>query len=155
MHLFLNGMLLDHTLPDLRSGVHALHRWLRPAQAASWRRVILAGTRYPALCRHYRAEVRGGIVTVGAAAVARLSAYEGPRYRFVRVVVATPRGKTAAWIWGRHRKPWSRAGRRRRLERGHAERNVIAWESRDQRMRYSIFGLHGRAADALVEGMNR
>jgi hypothetical protein len=43
--------------------------------------------------------VPGALLDVGAVALRRLTAYEGPRYRLTRVVVATPRGKIAAWTW--------------------------------------------------------
>jgi hypothetical protein len=43
------------------------------------------------------------------AVLAPLAAYEGPRYRLTRVVVATPSSKSAAWTWiapAATRRPW-------------------------------------------------
>jgi hypothetical protein len=51
------------------------------------------------LRRHRGGHVRGVIVTPPARALARLAAYEGPRYRLTRIVVQTTNGKTAAKSW--------------------------------------------------------
>ena len=70
---------------------------LVPASLSGWRRVGLRGSLYPTLRRGGR--VPGALLHVSAAALRRLTAYEGPRYRLTRVVVAAPRGKIAAWTW--------------------------------------------------------
>jgi gamma-glutamylcyclotransferase (GGCT)/AIG2-like uncharacterized protein YtfP len=73
-----------------------------PAAAAvlhDWERVRLRGTRYPTLRRRFRGRVEGMVLQVSARGLARLSAYEGPAYRFVRVAVRLPCGNTAAHAW--------------------------------------------------------
>jgi hypothetical protein len=59
--------------------------------------------------------VHGGLLVVPARSLARLAAYEGAAYRLMRVVVATPTGKTAAHTWiapGGTRLPWNAKGSR-------------------------------------------
>jgi hypothetical protein len=105
MRLFLYGTLLD---PALREALAGCALPARPAVLRGWRRVALPGGRYPTL-RRARAEVAGAVVEVGAAALARLSAYEGPLYRLTPVVVRSGRGNTAAKAWiapGGTRRPW-------------------------------------------------
>lgn len=80
---------------------------LVPTCLAGWRRVGLRRSPYPTLRRGGR--VPGAVLDVGAPALRRLTAYEGPRYRLTRVVVATPRGKIGAWTWiaaGATHRPW-------------------------------------------------
>jgi gamma-glutamylcyclotransferase (GGCT)/AIG2-like uncharacterized protein YtfP len=102
--LFLYGTLLDpatlasfagRDLPGTR------------AMLAGWRRVTMAGGRYPTLRRG--GCVAGVVVSVDAATLARLSAYEGPAYRLTPVVVRTARGNTRAHAWiapGGTDRPW-------------------------------------------------
>ena len=52
----------------------------------------MPGGRYPTLRRGRADCVRGVAVDVAAAILARLAAYEGPRYRLVGMVVATKTG---------------------------------------------------------------
>ena len=109
MRLFLYGTLLDPATLAVRGGMAALPRRLRPATLAGWRRVALRGTRYPTLRRERGARVHGAVLDVPAAALKRLAAYEGTRYRLTRVVVVTPNGKTAAQTWiasAATRLPW-------------------------------------------------
>jgi gamma-glutamylcyclotransferase (GGCT)/AIG2-like uncharacterized protein YtfP len=70
-----------------------------PAELRGWRLVALRGGRYPTLRRAFGGRVRGEVARANAATLRRLVAYEGPRYRLVRVAVATARGKTAAFAW--------------------------------------------------------
>jgi gamma-glutamylcyclotransferase (GGCT)/AIG2-like uncharacterized protein YtfP len=110
MRLFLYGTLLTPSTLARRSGTPSLPHRLTPATLRGWRRVQLLGAPYPTLRRDPAATVRGATLTVGPAVLRRLSAYEGPRYRLTRVVVATPRGKTAAWTWiaaGAGPRPWN------------------------------------------------
>lgn len=95
VRLFLYGTLLDPELLARFAG-HAVP--LSPATLHGWRRVALPGTPYPTL-RRARATVSGAVATVDRAALARLSAYEGPRYRLTPVVVRTARGSQAASAW--------------------------------------------------------
>ena len=49
------------------------------------------------------------MVTIGADALRRLSAWEGPRYRLRHLIVGTPRGPIRAGVWiapGATTKPW-------------------------------------------------
>jgi gamma-glutamylcyclotransferase (GGCT)/AIG2-like uncharacterized protein YtfP len=71
---------------------------LAPATLHGWRRVAMRGGRYPTLVRA-RATVQGAVANVDAAALRRLSAYEGPLYAFRRLAVRTGRGKTVAGVW--------------------------------------------------------
>jgi hypothetical protein len=60
--------------------------------------VRLRGTRYPTL-RRARATVAGATAQVGAEALRRLHAYEGARYRPMRLTVHGPRGPLLARAW--------------------------------------------------------
>jgi gamma-glutamylcyclotransferase (GGCT)/AIG2-like uncharacterized protein YtfP len=105
VRLFLYGTLLD---PALLRKVAGRAVPLTPATLKGWRRVLLQGTRYPTI-RRARGSVGGGLAIVDRAALARLSAYEGPRYRLTRVVVCTARGNQAAFAWiapGGTLRPW-------------------------------------------------
>lgn len=105
MRLFLYGTLLNPAVLARFAG-RALP--CRPAVLAGHRRVRLRGTPYPTLVRA-RGTVDGAVTDVPAAALRRLMAYEGPRYELRRLVVATPRGKTAAFAWiadAPTRRPW-------------------------------------------------
>jgi Gamma-glutamyl cyclotransferase, AIG2-like len=64
-----------------------------------WTRVALAGTPYPTLRRRFRGQVGGAVLTAPAGTLARLQAYEGPRYRLMPVVVRTGRGNIRAHAW--------------------------------------------------------
>ena len=53
--------------------------------------------------------MEGAMVEIGAAALRRLCAYEGPRYRLYHKRVGTPRGHARARVWivaGATRKEW-------------------------------------------------
>lgn len=82
----------------------------QPAVLRGWARVGLRFTPYPTLRRRFRAEVAGAVLAVSARGLARLVAYEGPRYRFARVAVRRADGKTVpacAWIApGATLRPW-------------------------------------------------
>ncbi len=95
VRLFLYGTLLDSALLASFAGRAVL---LTPATLRGWRRVALQGTPYPTI-RRARGTVSGSIATVDRAALARLSAYEGPRYRLSPLVVCTIRGKQTASAW--------------------------------------------------------
>jgi gamma-glutamylcyclotransferase (GGCT)/AIG2-like uncharacterized protein YtfP len=107
--LFLYGTLLDAGTLARRGGVPGPRVRATPVELPGWRRVSLPGTPYPTLRRARGGSVRGALAVVSAAALARLAAYEGQRYDFRRVVVATPTGKSAAWTWiaaGAGTRPW-------------------------------------------------
>ena len=109
MRLFLYGTLLDPTVWARRAGVN---RPALPAILFGWRRVGLRASPYPTLRRG--GSVAGAVRDVSATTLQRLIAYEGPRYRLTRVVVATARGKTAAWTWigaAATRRPWEETRR--------------------------------------------
>lgn len=99
MRLFLYGTLLDPATLARRGGVPGLPVRRIDASLRGWRRVSLPGVPWPTLRREPGKAVAGSILTVGAAALARLTAHEGSAYRLTRVVVDTPTGKTGAWTW--------------------------------------------------------
>jgi hypothetical protein len=96
VRLFLYGTLLNPYTLASRSGDPALPKRCRSAVLHGWRRVTLAGTPWPTLRRCGNVSVAGKIVIVGAAALRRLAAYEGPLYRLRRVVVQP---RIPAWTW--------------------------------------------------------
>lgn len=105
MRLFVYGTLLDPARLCRFAG-RAVP--LVPARLAGWRRVQLRGTGYPTLIRA-RGGVDGAVIEVGAAALRRLRAYEGPRYRERRVAVRLARQRTTATLWlgdAALRRPW-------------------------------------------------
>jgi gamma-glutamylcyclotransferase (GGCT)/AIG2-like uncharacterized protein YtfP len=97
--LFLYGTLLDPVVLERAAAQRGLARRLVPARLAGWRRVTLRGTPYPTLIRAPAAVTEGAVLRVGAAALARLAAYEGPSYRLAPVRVATGRGPRRARAW--------------------------------------------------------
>lgn len=86
---------------------------LAPATLRGWRRVAMPGGqkrggRYPTLVRA-RATTAGAVATVDAAALRRLSAYEGPLYGFRHLAVQAGRGNTVAGVWiarAATKRPW-------------------------------------------------
>ena len=113
MRLFLYGTLLDAETLAAHGGDAGLPSRLAPATLHGWRRVVVRGGRYPALARARSGGVHGRLLVAPARSLARLAAYEGTAYRLMRVVVATPNGKTAAHTWiapGGTRLPWNAKG---------------------------------------------
>jgi gamma-glutamylcyclotransferase (GGCT)/AIG2-like uncharacterized protein YtfP len=109
MRLFLYGTLLDPAELASRGGQAELAVRSLQATLHGWRRVSVRGGRYPTLCRSRTGLVHGALVDVPARALGRLTAYEGPAYRLMRVVVATARGNAAAYTWiapARSSRPW-------------------------------------------------
>ena len=109
LRLFLYGTLLDDATLAVRGGDATLPARSVPATLTGWQRVALRGSRYPTLRRHGSEAVEGALVAIPARALARLAAYEGPRYRLTRVVVQTANRKTAAHTWiapAGTRRPW-------------------------------------------------
>jgi gamma-glutamylcyclotransferase (GGCT)/AIG2-like uncharacterized protein YtfP len=109
MRIFLYGTLLDPRTFAAQAGGSSLLTRLIPAILPNWRRVRLRRARFPTLRRERRARTHGAVLTPSATVLARLSAYEGPRYRLRRVVVTTARGKIAAFAWiapGGTHSPW-------------------------------------------------
>jgi gamma-glutamylcyclotransferase (GGCT)/AIG2-like uncharacterized protein YtfP len=108
--LFVYGTLLDPRVFARFAGRAPLRKAL-PARLAGFRRVLLRGTPYPTLLRG-AGEVAGLLLPrLAPAALARLSAYEGPSYALVPLRVATPRGPrmTRAWMAARWRADVARA----------------------------------------------
>jgi gamma-glutamylcyclotransferase (GGCT)/AIG2-like uncharacterized protein YtfP len=108
VRLFLYGMLLAPVTLARRAGPTMPAR-LTPALLAGWRRVVLRGTLWPTLRRDRTGRVSGAMLEPSAAALTRLKVFEEPPYLRRRVVVATARGKTAAFVWiapGATRRPW-------------------------------------------------
>ncbi len=111
MRLLVYGTLLDSAILATRAVDPALPRRCRDAVLRGWRRVRLTHTRWPTLRRSAGGVVAGKIRIASAAALRRLAAYEGPLYRFRRVVVEP---RTPAWTWiapGGTRNPWRVSGR--------------------------------------------
>jgi hypothetical protein len=106
MRLFLYGTLLKSKTLAQRSGEPALPARCHPAVLRGWRRVTLAGTRWPTLRRCIDSVVSGKTVIVGATAFHRLKTYEGPAYQLHRVVLEP---RIPAWTWiapGATHHPW-------------------------------------------------
>ncbi|WP_240791036.1 gamma-glutamylcyclotransferase family protein [Roseomonas sp. AR75] len=96
--MFLYGTLLDPVVFARFAGRAPLRRAL-PARLAGYRRVALRGTPYPTLLAG-AGEVAGLLLPrLGAAALVRLAAYEGPEYALRPVRVATARGPRRARAW--------------------------------------------------------
>jgi len=114
VRLFLYGSLTDAATLARRSGEPALTRRLSHATLSGHRRVALRAEPYPTLIRDARAQVCGLLAPgISARALARLSAYEGPRYRLRAVMVRTDAGArlaARAWIASPRaadpRRPW-------------------------------------------------
>ncbi len=105
MRLFLYGTLLRPATLKRFAG-RALP--LQPCALPGWHRVRLRGTPYPTL-RRDRRSVPGAVVVANAAAVRRLSAYEGVRYRLRRVTVRTGGRAVSAFAWiaaAATKRPW-------------------------------------------------
>ncbi len=101
--VFVYGTLLDPRIFARFAGRAPLRRAL-PARLSGHRRVPLRGTPYPTLLRG-EGEVAGLLLPrLAPAALARLSAYEGPSYALVPLRVATPRGPRRARAWAAA--PW-------------------------------------------------
>jgi len=112
MRVFLYGMLLDPATLARRGGPTLPARMI-PARLTGWRRVALRGTPWPTLRRDRTGRVLGAVLESSAAALARLRVFEEPPYARRRVVVATARGKTAAFVWiapGATHRPWKARG---------------------------------------------
>ena len=110
MRLFVYGTLLDPALLARLAGGRVV--W-HPAQLHGFRRVRLRGTRYPTLApgREKVSLAPGAVFRANGAALRRLRAYEGPRYRLTPVrprLLDTGRAVPAfAWIApGATRLPW-------------------------------------------------
>jgi len=97
--LFVYGTLLDGGVLVRVSGELGLARRMRPARLDGWRRVFLRGTPYPTLLPQAGAAVEGAVLRVGAAALERLSVYEGSAYILAPMRVATARGALRAHAW--------------------------------------------------------
>jgi hypothetical protein len=109
MRLFLYGSLLVPGALARLSGDPRLPVRLRPATLRGWQRVSQAGSAWPTLRRVRGGWTDGVVIDLPARAARRLSAWEGPDYRLTRVVLDTPRGKTAALAWiapGATHRPW-------------------------------------------------
>ena len=110
LRLFLYGTLLD---PGRMARFAGRPVVLAPAALRGWRRVAMPGGpkrggRYPTLVRA-RGSVPGAVAVVGAAALRRLAAYEGPLYGFRHLAVQAGRGNTVAGVWiarAATKRPW-------------------------------------------------
>lgn len=98
MLLFLYGTLLEGRVLEREAGVKGLSRGLRPARLAGHRRVHVRGTPYPTLLPG-PGEVRGALLLLSGAPLARLAAYEGPGYALRPLRVRAKRGPVWARAW--------------------------------------------------------
>lgn len=98
MRLFLYGTLLDPGRLAHLGGDPGLPARLRPAVLRGFRRVAGTGG-YPTLVPDRAGRVEGAVLGVSAAALRRLHAYEGPRYRLTPVRAETEAGKLPACAW--------------------------------------------------------
>ena len=104
--LFLYGSLLDAALFRRVAGVPLAGL---PAVLPGWRRVAMTYGPYPTLRRDPGGMVEGLLVQVDGRALAKLSDYEGPRWRMREVVPVVEGRAVAAHAWiaaGGSRKPW-------------------------------------------------
>lgn len=99
MRVFLYGTLTDPAVALHVAGEDGFLRAARPALLAGYRRAVLRGTRYPTLVRDPASTVHGLLAEVTPVVLRRLSAYEGPLYRFVRVCVLCAGATLAARAW--------------------------------------------------------
>jgi gamma-glutamylcyclotransferase (GGCT)/AIG2-like uncharacterized protein YtfP len=109
MLVFVYGSLLNPRQLARRAGEPRLVAATQPAWLAGYRRGGLRHSRYPTLRRDPRHVVQGAVARIGAAALRRLSAWEGPRYRLCPMIVDTKRGPCRAGVWiaqGATKKPW-------------------------------------------------
>jgi gamma-glutamylcyclotransferase (GGCT)/AIG2-like uncharacterized protein YtfP len=97
--VFLYGTLMDPAVARRIAGQDRFVREARPALLAGYRRVLLRGTPYPTLVRDARGVVHGLLAEVPPSVLRRLSAYEGPLYRFVAVRVLCAGATLAARAW--------------------------------------------------------
>jgi gamma-glutamylcyclotransferase (GGCT)/AIG2-like uncharacterized protein YtfP len=97
--LFLYGTLTDPEVARRVAGDDGFLRAARPALLAGHRRARLRGTPYPTLLRDATSVVHGLLAEVPPAVLRRLSAYEGPLYRFVPVRVLCAGATLAARAW--------------------------------------------------------
>lgn len=95
MRLFLYGTLLR---PALLARLAGRSLGIAACRAPGWRRVCLRGTRFPTL-RRAPGAIAGGLAVADAAALRRLSAYEGPRYALRRISVVAGRRRCTAHAW--------------------------------------------------------
>lgn len=106
MRLFLYGTLLA---PDRLRRLGGDPARLCPAMLPGSRRATLRRTPYPTLVRARGATTPGAVLDVPARGLARMAAYEGPRYRLVRVVVRAGCRAVPAHAWiapGATRRDW-------------------------------------------------
>ena len=96
--LFLYGTLLDPGMLARHAGRKGLGVRAAPAWLPGYRRVSLREEPYPTLLRG-RGVVHGVVLRVRGPALARLSAYEGPRYRLLPLHVRTRTGPRRARAW--------------------------------------------------------
>ncbi len=96
MRLFLYGTLLDPATLAARGGDPALPSRCRDATLRGWRRVMVAGGRWPTLRRCAGESVAGKTLVASAAALRRLREYEGPAYSLRRIMLEP---RTPAWTW--------------------------------------------------------
>jgi gamma-glutamylcyclotransferase (GGCT)/AIG2-like uncharacterized protein YtfP len=112
--LFLYGTLLDAGMLERMAGQKGLALRLRPARLEGFVRVHLRGTPYPCLVPGAGA-VKGALLRVSGAALAKLAAYEGPPYALRPLRVMGPRGPVwaRAWVvprWRADAIPWPPLG---------------------------------------------
>jgi gamma-glutamylcyclotransferase (GGCT)/AIG2-like uncharacterized protein YtfP len=96
MRLFVYGSLLNRKILANRGGQPSLALRLAPARLRGFARVPAREGGFPTLVPARGTEVSGALVSVSAAALARLVAYEGSAYRLIPMRPEGPQGLVAA-----------------------------------------------------------
>jgi hypothetical protein len=125
MRFFFYGTLLDHDVTALVLGRRLPPSAFRPAILPGFRRCVAKGVSYPVLLRDRRSEVAGAVVAgLSRRDVARLSAYEGPRYRVAFWKVLVGRSLTTVAVF----EPLERS-----FQPIKGSWSLPAWQRRDKR----------------------
>jgi hypothetical protein len=125
MHFFFYGTLLDRDVASLVLGRRLPPRAFVPAALPGHARRRVKGASYPIVVRDPRGEVAGAVVGgLSRRDVARLAAYEGPRYRIARLKVRVGGALTTVSVF----EPLER-----RFEPTGGDWQLVAWQRRHKR----------------------
>lgn len=127
MRLFFYGTLLDPDIQSLVLGRVLDGRDCAPAELRHFRRVYIAGRRYPMLLPHRGGSVAGAVAArLGREDMARLCRYEGEGYRLERhsVIMVDGAGGQAVSAWLFRSRPTTRWSTR--------DWQLDVWQARDK-----------------------
>jgi hypothetical protein len=120
MRFFFYGTLLDGDVASLVLGRRLPPRAYAPAALPGHARRRVKGASYPIVMRDPKGEVRGAVVGgLSGRDVARLSAYEGPRYRIAPLKVRIDGKMTTVSVF---------APLEERFQPTSGEWNLVAWQ---------------------------